>query len=273
MDQASEDYGFTFVWKIHNYSYCVQKVGEYLCSPDFSVNNCEWNVNLFPRGTEETPDCIGIALYKSASEIPMKMHLVLSISTDAGPLKETGILKYSFEACSTVTGTEVESLKVPVIHIRENIMYCNKDTVTVKCKIVQVDDVPLKCKKICSAYTINDVQKFTYNWNVNTVSDKREKKIDTKEWNLFNSFFTISPLKGYSDEETFEIVIKLAMAYQLHFSSCTLSLLDAEKVLQSIRNEHWFEKSETEQIRIDAALHESFSIVPVYQVLMHKRVK
>ncbi|KAF8792311.1 Speckle-type POZ protein like [Argiope bruennichi] len=58
--------GCTFQWKINNFSYCWQKTGEYLQSPEFSADmgkQTKWKLCLYPRG-DESSNFICVCVYR-----------------------------------------------------------------------------------------------------------------------------------------------------------------------------------------------------------------
>ncbi|KAG8183906.1 hypothetical protein JTE90_014296 [Oedothorax gibbosus] len=81
MDNESEDNCVTFIWKIYNFNHCTQKTGGYLRSPSFFVNKSELVVELYPRGTKGTPDCIGIQISRMNTKSDEKISFAFSIST------------------------------------------------------------------------------------------------------------------------------------------------------------------------------------------------
>lgn len=64
-DSVNEFYGSTkinviklkYEWKVHNFSVCPKKTGEFISSPKFSAPNddIQWNLDLYPKGHES--DC------------------------------------------------------------------------------------------------------------------------------------------------------------------------------------------------------------------------
>lgn len=53
MSKRSDKSGAIFIWKIENYSHCIQKTGEPLGSPIFTSKTLEqtrWRLWLYPKG-------------------------------------------------------------------------------------------------------------------------------------------------------------------------------------------------------------------------------
>ncbi|GBM11961.1 hypothetical protein AVEN_209650-1 [Araneus ventricosus] len=54
--KESEEKCFTFLWKLENISFCLQKRGEEIKSPTFvmdAIGKTKWKLSLYPRGERD----------------------------------------------------------------------------------------------------------------------------------------------------------------------------------------------------------------------------
>lgn len=251
--------GFSLFWTIRNFSYCVQETGYCLRSPKFSTYHCGGGVftlNLFPRGKDiNDNDSVVFSLGMLPRLATTKIiDCQLSIRMLSGSFKKITdtpsniSFRGSDNRCTSVYTDDLNdsepfsSLTLQEVYKNGTDAYLDNDALTIRCTIYKIDGQILK-NIHCYAQTTIGVDRITYNWNLENFSFSR--KIEVKP-GLYHKSFSI--YKIILDAGKFEVMIKQTNKTGMYFSTCKLSLLDTEKVLQSELAKHWFEKSNSEQV-------------------------
>lgn len=93
-DEEFDSVGFTFIWKIENFSYCLEKKDSCIKSPNFvmisSVGETAWHLQIYPRGKGDY-DFIGYNLRKERYHGTncIRLDYQLSILASDGSLEES----------------------------------------------------------------------------------------------------------------------------------------------------------------------------------------
>ncbi|KAG8190645.1 hypothetical protein JTE90_002600 [Oedothorax gibbosus] len=136
-EETEEKRCLTYIWKIQNFSYCIEQQWDALESPPFSIcasNEPEWKIRLYPRGEEDTHH---IALYlQKLSDSLFECDLELSFLDSNG----ASLCEWEEESCTFGSGHDVVK-GTSVFASRDEICYAKKgtflpdDTLTVCCRI------------------------------------------------------------------------------------------------------------------------------------------
>lgn len=244
--------GFSFIWTIQNFSYCLQQHGESLPSPYFVVDTLgqtEWRLKLYPKG-ELNPTTIRIDLtYSAASkQRPIEINYVLSIRSINGAFKKFLARKYIF---ATAKGYGSPCSLTPAQLFKRGV-YLDNDTLTVQCRMWGSTVDRLTFYK-GYAKTIIGVEKTVIMWNLEnfafTQNDKRTKKVQLTSTEMISFTIDLFWSGTSADEKNLQVEVKPTKIKQPYFTTCELSLLDlGGKTGHFVREEHYFEVSQGEQI-------------------------
>ncbi|KAF8771295.1 TD and POZ domain-containing protein 5 [Argiope bruennichi] len=240
---------FTFIWKLENIRYCVQKKGELIISPPFEVGEIEgtiWTLGLYPRG-KEVGNYIGFFLYRDINskgeidpEIQYELHFV---ANDGSVLKSFDVTKY---AIPKGTGYGLDKfVKREDVFLTKRSEFLPQNTLTVRCKIWKCTRELLQ-DVCCSARTRIGAEKRSFLWKIENFS---ALEIDKKYSYLLKSFVNnkqlitldLSVTGGLSCEE----IIRFQFVLQdqsIKFSALCLHLVDAYgNKVQCNQDEFWFD--------------------------------
>ncbi|GBN77974.1 hypothetical protein AVEN_129812-1 [Araneus ventricosus] len=158
----SEERCYTFLWKLENISYCLEKKGKRIESPSFvvdAIDQTKWKLCFYPRGDSDE-DWIACYLHreadsKGASSVKIKYELAL-IKDDGSELKSTGIIENTFSKNSGFGRSKF--LKREDVFLTERSIFLQQDTLTARCRIWKsVGQMPVNVR--CYARTRIGVRK------------------------------------------------------------------------------------------------------------------
>ncbi|KAG8196905.1 hypothetical protein JTE90_027610 [Oedothorax gibbosus] len=134
-EETEEKRCLTYIWKIQNFSYCIEQQGDALESPPFSIcasNEPDWKIRLYPRGEEDTHH---IALYlQKLSDSLFECDLELSfLASNGASLCEWEEESCTFLLCSS-SGTSVFASRDEICDTKKG-TFLPDDTLTVCCRI------------------------------------------------------------------------------------------------------------------------------------------
>ncbi|GFS91317.1 hypothetical protein NPIL_356041 [Nephila pilipes] len=168
----------TFFWNVENFSYCWQKNGEYICSPEFRVESTEnttWCLWLHPRdGKDEN---LIYSLYGSCENkwIIIKVECEIAILAEDGSVlqiekrncKSKGIIKLYFDTFAD--REEVTKAKRSV--------FLPGDTLRIRCRLWRTHVKEAKPATIF-ARTVLSVEKRSFLWDIERFSSlKSDDKV------------------------------------------------------------------------------------------------
>lgn len=127
--------GFSFIWTIQNFSYCLQQNGESLLSPSFAVDALgkdKWCISLYPRGSNLHKDMLSVYLRRIAfKHFPLEVNFVISIRTIKGTFKKFEVSKDIF---AEISGHGVPNF-LTLAQLFEKGVYLENDALTVQCRM------------------------------------------------------------------------------------------------------------------------------------------
>ncbi|KAF8777736.1 TD and POZ domain-containing protein 4 [Argiope bruennichi] len=238
---VNKDKGFVLYWDIENFNFCWHKTGEYLESSLFTLDtSCKtsWRLWLYPRG-EDDGEYISCYLFRE----------------DGGP----EMVDMDFELCLYIEGEDVEV--IPLVSFskiysfksrqREGLkcfasrwqvfapIAAQKDkfTLTVKCKILNLDKNPLNrmhqfISTVIATYSVSDIEQFDCDSSLDPeVSKDIEIKPILEDEPLLN--LNVSYFEKY-------LVIKInpKNCGKIKYAVCKISVIN-----------HWLDESPIQHIR------------------------
>ncbi|GBM11958.1 Speckle-type POZ protein B [Araneus ventricosus] len=232
--KESEGKCFTFLWKVENMSFCLQKNGERIESPAFVVDAIEktkWKLWLYPRGARDG-NYIGYFLNreadsKGADKIEIKYELAF-IAKDGSILVSKGIVKDTFPKGEEF-GYNVFQKREDV-YISKRSTFLPQNTLRARCKIWKgVGEMTEDVR--CTAYTRIGVEKRNFLWNVKNFSTlESEKKFTYQMKSTENDMPLMSVDLSLTGGLNSGEIIRFDTSLQdktIKFSTLRLSLIDA----------------------------------------------
>lgn len=133
VDDDVQKGGFTFVWTIQNFSYCVETSLE---SPIFKMSEKEydeWCLVLYPKGIDDSDTiALNLCLKIKAFRVKKEVSFELSICTPMGIYKQEEGHKNVFERYVCSFGFN-STIRQKDLKIYKSCVYI--DSVTVRCRI------------------------------------------------------------------------------------------------------------------------------------------
>ncbi|CAL1294605.1 unnamed protein product [Larinioides sclopetarius] len=240
---------FTFLWKLENASFCLEKEGEKIKSPTFEVNAIEktkWNLSVYPR---EGKDGDHIECYlsrksdsKGADPIEIRYELAF-IANDGSVYAPLGIPKANFLKGAGFGFSKFR--KREDVFTAKRSSFLPQDIIRARCRIWKsvgemTEDVQ------CIALTHIGVEKKSIKWNVKNFTSLASEKKCTYQ---INSVVSDVPLMSVglsltgglnSDENiSFELFLQ---DRTIKFSALKLFLIDcAGNSIECNQEEFWFD--------------------------------
>ncbi|GBM11960.1 Speckle-type POZ protein [Araneus ventricosus] len=232
--KESEEKCFTFMWKLENISYCLQKKGERIESLSFvvdAIDETKWTLWLYPRGARDG-NYIGYFLMrdadsKGAAKVEIKYELAFT-AKDGSVLISNPILKQDFSKDAVFGNPEFQTRDNVFISRRS--VFLSQDTLRVRCKIWKsagemTEDVR------CTSRTHIGVEKRSFLFTVKNFSTlEPEKKCTYQIKSVENDAPLISVdlslTGGLSSEEIIRFELSLH-DQTIKFATLQLYLIDA----------------------------------------------
>ncbi|GBM11959.1 Speckle-type POZ protein B [Araneus ventricosus] len=249
--KESEGKCFTFLWKLENISFCLQKKGERIESPAFTVDAIDqtrWKLWLYPRG-EKDGNHIGYFLHREAdSKSPDKVEIkyeLAFIAKDESVLQSWNTKNYVFSKDSGRGVGRVIFEKREDVFISRRSAFLPQDTLTASCRMWKCDGEMTEDVR-CTARTRIGVQRRSFLWNVENFStlesdEKYTCQIKSLENDAPLMSVDLSLTGGLSSSE----IIRFELSLQdqtIKFASLQLSLLDASgNRVECNEDEFWFD--------------------------------
>ncbi|GBN99844.1 Speckle-type POZ protein-like B [Araneus ventricosus] len=165
----SKDGCSSITWAINNYSYYWQKNDEAIASPMFCIympEETKWKLLLFPRGTSN-PECISFFLYRDKDcngAANIKVEYSLDILTIDGSPMVNAPKTDEFQKDMRKGYSRYAEI------ITKASRYIQQDILTIRCKMIQVDDKAVEMRKIF-ARTIIGIEKRFFHWPIENFSN------------------------------------------------------------------------------------------------------
>ncbi|CAL1294597.1 unnamed protein product [Larinioides sclopetarius] len=242
---------FTFIWKIENVSYCLERKKEALYSPEFvvdSINETKWCLGLYPRGTDDE-NYIGFHLFRDSDSndvVRKEIRFELAfINNNGSVLKSWHAIDYDFRK-SVGYGFLDFAEREEVFNTRRS-KFLPQDTLTARCRIWKSDG-EMSEDVCCFARTRIGVQKRSFLCKVNNFStlesgEKFTYDIESVDHNKVLISIHFSLTEGLGSEE----IILFELIHQdqdIKFSILELFLLSASRNrIRCNREEFWFQDS------------------------------
>ncbi|KAF8771473.1 hypothetical protein HNY73_018892 [Argiope bruennichi] len=165
---VEERIGYTFQWKIENFSYSWHKTGYKIASPDFVLDrfgNTKWNLNLYPRG-DQNQNYIGFYLKRKGEHGPK----YIEINCELQFLSKEGYLLKAWRDLDAIFEKDMsrgypEFIKRQTVLIDERETYLPNDTLTAVCQI-RNSEQRVKLIKKFFARTVIKVNRASFYWNI-----------------------------------------------------------------------------------------------------------
>ncbi|GFW29434.1 TD and POZ domain-containing protein 5 [Trichonephila clavipes] len=231
---------FTFTWVIENFTYCWQKNGERIMSPEFSSNaiveSC-WRLELYPKGSgDNSKDFLSFYLYKATgitnsciSNIPCNIYFELSfIAVDGSVLVSKVIHKNDF-CVGMKRGISLFVKCEEVFRIRKK-DFLPGDGLTARCRIWQQNRGVANCGH-CFARTRIGVERWLFVWHIKQFNLFQESICEISSVSANKSIMTLKffPSGGHTQtKETFISVEAIAHDQRLKFLTFLFHLVDSE---------------------------------------------
>ncbi|GBM11967.1 Speckle-type POZ protein B [Araneus ventricosus] len=240
---------FTFIWKIENASYCLQKKGEPIKSPAFEVDDFEetkWKLWLYPRG-HDRGNYVRFYLCreqdsKEASGIKIRFKLAFLEKGDS-VLQSSHVAEHEFSKDQGYGCRKF--LKIQDLFLTQRSIYLPQDTLTACCRMWKsVGELP---QDVCYfARTRIGVEKRSFMWKIENFSTlELEKKCTYLIKSLANSRQLVSLDLSVTAGLSYEEIIRFEFTIQdpaVKFTTVCLFLVDASgNRVQSNQDEYWFE--------------------------------
>lgn len=256
-DGTSEIRGFSLVWKIENFSHCLEKRNEPLESPPFCVDtlsSTSWRLLLYPRGTDDE-NIIAFYIQRESDDcgplaITVNFELAF-IAPDGTVLKMAELNEHVFEVGNGY-GIPCFIARSDVLRFEKD-LYLPNDTLTARCRLWKSNSSVAESGE-CVARTRIGVEKGRFKWEIRDFSKlQANKKTSLVVERATEPDAPISLVLylsgGYGNDRQIKIDLILCKVPKQSFSTCIVSVLDAKgRVLESSENEHFFEEMENEQV-------------------------
>ncbi|GBM17323.1 hypothetical protein AVEN_237303-1 [Araneus ventricosus] len=160
--------GYSFEWKIENFSYIWHKTGEKIVSPAFVIDrfeNTKWTLNLYPRG-DKNENYIGFYLKRK----DVRGSKDIEIQCELQFLTEDGMVLRGYRDRKAIFGKDMargyeEFIKRQTVFFDEKETYLANDTLTALC-IIKSNHKRVKLIKKFFARTIIKVNRTSFYWNI-----------------------------------------------------------------------------------------------------------
>ncbi|GIX99915.1 TD and POZ domain-containing protein 4 [Caerostris extrusa] len=226
VDGCAEGKCFTFTWKLENVSYCSQKKGEHLCSPQFVVDalaGTKWALSLYPSGFEDG-NYVGYFLDRDkdcSSVNDIEIDFVLSfMAADGSALQESKLIK------TTIPKGEgygwAEFVTTEEVFFRNSSRFLPDDTLTARCRMWRSDGKTPENGRMY-ARTHLGVEARSAVWNI-------------------DEFSLLEPWQKFEKVLHFKLT---AVDQKIKMATIQLSLLDnAGDKTECVKGEVWFNAPE-----------------------------
>ncbi|GBN58921.1 Speckle-type POZ protein B [Araneus ventricosus] len=167
-EHAEKKTGCIFQWKIHNYSYCWQKTGSCLQSPEFSVDvgkQTKWKLYLYPRG-RYSKDIISVYIYRIhvARDEDLDLRCEFSVLSADGLISRSVTIFRHFTNEGRLAGY-TSFLKRDDLFTANRETLLPEDTLTIRCSMWTVDGRDMRSVQYF-ARTVVKVEHVTFIWSV-----------------------------------------------------------------------------------------------------------
>ncbi|XP_055952682.1 speckle-type POZ protein-like [Argiope bruennichi] len=236
---------FTFLWKLENISYSLQKVGSRIESPAFVVDAIEktkWKLRLYPRGDRDGT-FIGFFLHrekdsKGEDEIEIEFELDF-IGKDGSSLRLTQPTNYAFPKSIGFGFTRDD------VCISKRLIFLPDDTLKAHCRIWKISG-ELSEDIQCTALTRIGVEKRSLKWIVKNfstleVGKKCNLQIKSIQDDVPLLSVDLSLTEGLNSDEniTFELFL---LDRTIKFSTLRVFLIDSSgSKVECNQEEIWFD--------------------------------
>ncbi|GBN30955.1 BTB and MATH domain-containing protein 43 [Araneus ventricosus] len=250
---ADENEGFTVIWKIKNFTYCLQKKLEPLSSPSFVVNSfssTRWNLLLYPRGVEDDKDVSFYLHRKNDGPEKISLDYELSIISAEGiPTACVEVKDHSFTVHHGFGASEFISRK-DIEKDRDVLL--PDDILTVRCRMWYCGIEP--SPKGCTLSTCIGVDKGTFNWPIRSfsslrVNEERALSLESSSKDYPSMLLKMSLTGGYLRDRYVKIEISQTNAKRPSYVVLNVQVLSVYgKSLEIAEAEHFFEKKDDVQV-------------------------
>ncbi|XP_015925923.1 speckle-type POZ protein B [Parasteatoda tepidariorum] len=254
IDELRRD-GFTFTWRIENFSSFGRKTGEYIQSPTFLVeklDKTEWYLRLYPRGDVDHNYTACYLYRKKNDEGPSKIvigYKISFITVDGTPNLSGQVEKLTFAKNKGFGNTKF--IKRDEI-LKKKKAFLPKDTLTVRCHMWKCFFEKSVAKE-CFASTRIDVERCYLTWSVKNFS-ACESGVK-QEVPFVPASTKVPPLdiKWFINKEdgtiNIEIILRGKKVSVTTYVICNISILDSKSNSQVlVQNDHFFEPYKDEQV-------------------------
>ncbi|GIY79253.1 TD and POZ domain-containing protein 5 [Caerostris extrusa] len=256
-EKSKETGGFTIVWKIKNFEYCLQKNREPLKSPSFTVNHfaeTKWHLLLYPGGVEDDTD-IGFYLYREESKgAPEDITIDFELSIISEGESFTKIVDVQDHVFSDRHGYGISSFIT-----RDGLFQDNRDillpddTFTVRCRM-WYHEASSSTRKEGIINTRIGIEKGSFKWSIKDFSNlrvgqERSLSVESSLKEYPSMSLNLSLTGGYLHDRHVKIEISQINANRPNFAVFKIHVLNCYgKVLEFIEDEHWFDKKDGLQV-------------------------
>ncbi|GBN77975.1 Speckle-type POZ protein [Araneus ventricosus] len=232
--KESEEKCFTFLWKLENISYCLQKKGERIESLSFvvdAIDETKWTLWLYPRGARDG-NYIGYFLMRDAdskggAKVEIKYELAFT-AKDGSVLASKSIVKHAFSKGKGL-GEHIFQKREDV-YISKRSTFLQEDTLRVRCRIWKVPGEMTEDVR-CTARTHIGVEKRSFLFNlINFSTLEPEKKCTYQIKSVENDAPLISVDLSLTGGLSSEEIIRFELSLQdqtIKFATLRLYLIDA----------------------------------------------
>ncbi|GBM09567.1 Speckle-type POZ protein [Araneus ventricosus] len=247
---ACEEKCFTFMWRLENVNFCLEKKDASIRSPDFvvdSIDETKWYLGLYPRGETQYENCVGFFLFRHAdskgdAQVSINYELAF-IAKDGAVLTPWKANKHDYPKNQGQGFPRFQ--KRGDVFITKRSAFLPQDTLTARCRIWKsvgemTDDVR------CIARTRIGVEKRSFLWKLENFSTLESgKKYTYKIKSLAHDkqlmSVNLSLTEGLGSEEIISFELNLE-EQAIKFSTLLLSLVNISgNRIECNREEFWFD--------------------------------
>ncbi|GFS94058.1 hypothetical protein TNCV_1810791 [Trichonephila clavipes] len=228
--------GYTFTWVTENFSYCWEKNGEYISSPEFATNTIKgscWRLELYPKGYEcKSKDFISFYLHRKSGfkdenfeSIACNIAFELSFIAIDGSVLVTKLFDKNDFHISMKWGTSAFVKCEEVFRIRRN-DYLPGNVLTTRCRIWEQNKEDTEYGH-SFARTRIAVERRSFVWNIKQFSSIVESICELPSASEKNSVMTLKffPSGGRNSETFIRVKVRIH-DYKLKFFTFRLYLVD-----------------------------------------------
>ncbi|GFW23624.1 speckle-type POZ protein B [Trichonephila clavipes] len=224
---------FKFIWRIENFSYSIQKEGESLSSPTFTVDTplkTEWRLELYPRGKSESNFISCFLKRVEFDEGPVSVV----VSFDISLLDNSDSSHNSFQV-DNETLSNGKCMGLSKFARLNDVLKYKKDSLlpnNILTICLRVWNINLVQSVKCEARTRIGIEKRSFTWTI----QKFDESAPDQQWSLAvpsasNQPFCLRMTFAANGESECEGKIRIGIQNYVDwpiFLTCKVSVIDAE---------------------------------------------